>query len=217
MTEVLDATAVPRDDHSATFQLKLSYHAPGQPPLLREDRTVAVSAPSATGAWQIDWQSTFTAGNGDVHLDRTPIAGEANGKSYGGYAGLSLRLVPALRDWQFAGAEGAVTGSNTKSRWMSFSGPTPEGPSATILVLDHPQNFVHPTPWYLVGKMPYFSPAVLYYRPYTLPAGKSLTLKYRLLFQPGLLDRSSAEAQFEQFAAEGVTTSSDSPGPVGKK
>ena len=93
-TEVVDVQATPRDDHSARFELALSYHPPGQPAVLVERRIVEVSAPTADGAYHIDWQSTFTAGEADVVLDRTPIAGEPNGVSWGGYAGLSLRLVP---------------------------------------------------------------------------------------------------------------------------
>ena len=103
-TELVSVLATPQDDHSARFTLALSYHPPGKPSVLTENRLLCVSAPTPAGAWQIDWQSTFTAGDADVHLDRTPIIREPKGRSYGGYAGLSLRLVPALRNWQFVGA-----------------------------------------------------------------------------------------------------------------
>ena len=52
--------------------------------------------------------------------------------------------------------------------------------------------------------MPYFSPAILYDHPYTLPAGRSLALKYRILFQPVPLDRQAAEAEFAEFAKEKI-------------
>ena len=201
-TEVLDAAATLRPDHSAGFQLKLAYHPPGQPPLLTESRSIEVSPPTAAGGWHLDWRSTFTAGAGDVRLDRTPIAGEPKGVSYGGYAGFSLRLNPALRDRRFVGAEGPVSATNTRSRWMSFGGALPGGQAATILVLDHPHSFRHPTAWYLVGRMPYFSPAALYYSPYVLPAKQSLSLQYRVVFLPGSLDAKAAEKAWKEFADE---------------
>ena len=84
---------------------------------------------------------------------------------------------------------------------MAFSGPIQGGTPATILVLDHPQSFRHPTSWYLINKMPYFSPAMLYHSPHTLARGQSMTLKYRIVFQPGPLDRDAAEKEWQQFAA----------------
>lgn len=201
-TEVTDAKVDARDDHSARIELALSYHPPGKPAVLTEKRIVEVSSPSRDGAYHIDWLSTFTAADADVVLDRTPILGEPKGVSWGGYAGLSLRLAPALRQWQFADSEGLEKDRWKQARWISFSGPLPNGKSAAIVVLDHPASFRHPAPWYLIQEMPYFSPAVLYQSPYTLPAGQSLTLKYRILLQPGLADRHAIEQQWRRFAEQ---------------
>ncbi len=199
-TELTDIKATARADHSAHFELALKYHPPGKPAVLTEKRTLDVSPPAADGAYFIDWLGVFTAGDTDVRLDRTPILGQPNGVSYGGYAGLSLRLAPALRGWQFADSEGPVNTASKDARWMSFAGPIGQGKSAAIIVLDHPKSFRHPAPWYLIGSMPYFSPAVLYREPYTLPARKSITLKYRILFQPAAFDRDAAERQWQQFS-----------------
>ena len=49
---------------------------------------------------------------------------------------------------------------------------------------------------------PYFSAAVLYQEPYILPAGKIILLKYRILFQPGPMDRDAIEKQWQQFAKQ---------------
>ncbi len=202
-TELIDVKATPGRDFSARFELSLSYHPPGQPTVLAEKRIVEVSKPTADGAYYIDWLSTFTAGHADAVLDRTPIAGEPNGVSWGGYAGLSLRLAPELRSWQFSDGEGLVKETSKQARWIAFSGPVKDGKSAAIVVLDHPHSFRHPTPWYLIQGMPYFSPAVLYRSPYTLPAAQSLTLKYRILLQPGVTDRDAIEKQWQAFASAG--------------
>ncbi len=107
-TELIDAKATARADHSARFELALSYHPPAKPAVLTEKRTLEVSPPGKDGGYFIDWQSVFTAGDVDVRLDRTPILGQPGGVGYGGYAGMSLRLAPALRGWQFVGSEGPV-------------------------------------------------------------------------------------------------------------
>ncbi|MGD0094798.1 MAG: DUF6807 family protein, partial [Planctomycetota bacterium] len=122
-TELVDAKVTANDDHSARCELNLSYHPPGKPAVLAEKRTIAVSAPGADGAYRMDWTMVFTAADADVVLDRTPIAGEPNGVGWGGYAGLSLRLAPALKQWSFVGSEGPTDKPTADGRWMSFSGP----------------------------------------------------------------------------------------------
>ena len=199
-TEITDVQATRGPDHSARFELSLGYHPPGKPPVLLEKRKVTFGPPAPDGRYLIDWSSTFMAQETDVVLDRTPIPGEPKGVGFGGYAGLSLRLAPALRKWQFADEEGPVRASGKKARWMSFAGPLQDGRSAAIVVLDHPRNPRHPTPWYLAPGMPYFSPAFLYLGSYTLPARQSLSLKYRILIQPGPVDRDALDRQWRQFA-----------------
>jgi hypothetical protein len=199
-TEVVEVKATAREGHSARVELALSYHPPGQPAVLTERRVLEVTAPAADGSYAIDWQSTFTAGDADVVLDRTPIVGEPQGVAWGGYAGLSLRLVPALRQWQFTDSGGVAKERWKQARWIAFAGPLPSGQSATIAVLDHPQNLRHPTPWYLILEMPYFSPAVLYLSPYTLPAKQRFTLRYRILLQAGVAERDAVENQWKEFA-----------------
>ena len=54
--------------------------------------------------------------------------------------------------------------------------------------------------WKAGSSMPYFSPAFLYYNPYVLPAGQSLSLQYRIRLLPGALDAKAAENAWRQFA-----------------
>jgi hypothetical protein len=203
-TEVAAVKATPSagGDGSARFELSLCYHPPGKPPVLSEKRLIEVSPPAANGAYHIDWQSTFTAGQSEARLERTPISGQPQGVSWGGYAGLSLRLQPTLRNWQFVDSQGPVTARWKQARWMAFGGPLGSGKSATIAVLEHPASFRHPTPWYLIQEMPYFSPAVLYQSPYTLPAKTSLALKYRILIEPAGPDPAALEKKWQEFAAQ---------------
>jgi hypothetical protein len=97
--------------------------------------------------------SIFTAGENDVLLDRTGIPGEKNGKSYGGYAGLSLRMAEATKKWQFLGSEGPLEleSRGSKARWVDFSGHIADGGFAGVTIFDHPDNRCHPLNWWRGG------------------------------------------------------------------
>jgi len=200
-TEVVDVKVRPHRDRSGDIEMTLSYHPPGEQAVLMEKRLLAVSAPDENGRYHIDWHSTFTAREKDVLLDRTPIPGEKGGKGFGGYAGLSVRMAKATRGWQFTDSEGRKDkeAHGKKARWVDFSGEIGEGKAAGIAIFDHPENLRHPSPWYVTKDMPYFSPAVLFNKPYTLGAGKSLTLRYRILIHPGRADRDMLEGELKAF------------------
>jgi hypothetical protein len=175
-TEVVSVRAVPNKDDSAKIEMELSYHPQKEAPVLTEKRTLAVSAPDEKGNYVIEWTGVFTAGEKDVELNRTPIAGQPGGVAWGGYAGLSLRMPAALTNWTFTGTANAERGE-----WVDFSGPTGGG----VAIVDSPQNPRYPTGWYLIQRMPFFTPAFLYREPYTLSAGKSLKLSYRVIMHTG--------------------------------
>jgi len=204
-TEIRHANVKLHDDYSADIVLILSYHPPDAPAILVEERGINISAPDSDGLYRIDWTGRFTADAADVLLDRTPIPGEKDGQSWGGYAGLSVRLAKDISDWQVFDSEGrkdlAAHGQN--ARWMDFSGRFAQGQTAGIALFDHPKNLRHPAPAFAImdPKVPfgYFSPALLFNKPYTLPAGESLTLRYRILIHPGRLDTNALEREWQSF------------------
>jgi hypothetical protein len=182
-------------NHSAMVEFELSYNPPNAGPVLTEKRAVTVSAPDATGNYSIDWNATFTAGQHDVKLDRTPPSGVKGGVGWGGYAGLSVRFGNAARKWRFTsstGKKGAKEMYGQPAAWMDFSGP-----AGGVAIFDSPQNFRHPTPWYPNQQLPYFSPAFLFRESYTLPAGKTLTLRYRVLVHGAGLDVAGEWKKFQ--------------------
>ncbi len=206
------------DDYSADVAIELSYHPPGAPPVLTEDRRISVSAPDAQGAYRIDWSARFTAGDADVLLDRTPIPGEKDGQSWGGYAGLSVRLAKSITDWQFIDSEGRkdLAAHGQRARWMDFSGRFAEAQVAGVAIFDHPDNLRHPSPGFVImdPKEPfgYFSPVRHcplgsdgFNQPYTLSAGKSLMLRYRVLIHPGRADKNLLEREWKSFSQTAVS------------
>jgi len=193
-------------DNSAKITMDLTYNHKGQKPILSEKRTMVISPPDKDGIYYIDWKSKFTAcSKTDVLLDRTPLVGEPGGKSYGGYAGLSVRLNGEGEKWAAATAEGPVKCDETfrgKSKSMDFSGVF-DGKPAGIAILDHPGNLNAPSPWYAIASNPmkYFSPAVICYKPHTLPAGKTFTLNYRVVIHPEKWYPENLKSQINKYMA----------------
>ena len=190
-TEVLSVKTAPGVDFSARFEMELSYHLPEKAPVLREARTIVVSVPDAKGDYFIDWTAVFTAGSEDLKLDRTPP-----NKFAGGYAGLSCRMSKACKDWTYTGSDGTVGATNLYGKcvkWIDFSN------GGGIAIFDHPANLRHPTSWYPNSRMPFFSPALLFSEPYTLTAGKTLTLRYRIWMHSSSVDKEALECAWKTF------------------
>lgn len=185
-------------DQQANFDLELAY-APDKSDavVMRESRSVKVSPPDDNGRYCIDWSSTFQALDKDVILDRTPIPGEPDGQSWGGYAGLSLRMNQSVKDGVFLNNNGLRDNETNRkpARWMIFD--VPEGGS--ILYMDHPSNFNYPSTWYTIKNMPFFTPAVVHDALHTIKAGESLRLKYRLVVAPRSLTSDAAEKEFNKI------------------
>jgi len=200
VTELTAATFKPNPDFSALVELSFSYHPPGQAAVMTELRKLIITPPDADGRYRIDWTSEFTAGNAPVTLGRTPLANEEGGKDYGGYAGLSARLVLQPEGWSVRTSEGktsAVDSHGQGARWMDFSSP-----SGGIAIYDHPDNLNHPSPWYVHDQKPmsFFSPSVLFNKPLVLDAGKSLKLNYRVLVHSKPMSTEEIETDCRAFA-----------------
>jgi len=208
LSDVTDAKVTPAADFSAKIELSISYHLAGQPPVLTEKRDLAVGAPDAAGRYVMDWKSTFVAGPADVFMK--------GGTAGGGYAGLSVRIAQSTREWKLIDSEGREDGAsgglakNThgqRSRWMDCSfNDAATGRPAGIAILDHPENLRFPSEWHVVmdekGPFGYFSPAPLWSAPYTLPAGKALVLRYRIVVHPGRGERLDLEREWGRFRRE---------------
>ncbi len=199
-------------DFSARIELELTYHPPGQPPVLTEHRVIEVSAPDSGGGYQIDWTAKFTAKGEAVVLDRTPLPDEPNGKIYGGYAGLSVRLSEAASQFEVVDSDGLAkemrqggqqkTRTRFKARAVDYAGSI-QGKSGGIAILDHPDNLNAPSPWYIIRDtktpMTYFSPAVIHDAANTLAAEDSFTLRYRIVVHAGRLGSKQLQQLCSQF------------------
>jgi len=207
-TEITAVQVEPRGDFSAAFTLTLRYAPPDKPTVMTEKRTVTVSAPDPQGRYTIDWAGTFTAGPADVELQRTPIPGQPGGAGHGGYAGLGIRFAAFARAWQFFDSEGRTDAGRKginplkgkAAKWMGYRGNTPAGTPCTVAVFDHPSNPRHPNPWALYHNLGYLGTGFIHDAPYTLPAGKSLTLRYRIIIHPANTAKPTLDALYHTYA-----------------
>jgi len=181
-----------KEDFSAEVELTLDYHPKGKPVVLREKRVLNITAPcmddSSDASYSIEWNSTFKALGKDIVFDRTPPPGKPGGKSWGGYAGMSVRVAAETSGWSILDSEGRknLECHGKPSRWISCSFVLrATGKEAGIVIFDHPENLNHPSPSFVIltEEIPfvYFSPAHLFHKPYTVNAGEKLTLRYGIL------------------------------------
>jgi hypothetical protein len=111
---------------------------------------------------------------------------------------------------QYLGSDGktgeAVWG--TRGPWMALQG-TVDGEAVTLAILEHPGNPGRPTAWHargygLFSANPFgrhgFDPSQPA-APVTLPAGKALTFRHRILVRTGRASRNELQREYEDFAA----------------
>ncbi|MCB1122991.1 MAG: PmoA family protein [Verrucomicrobiae bacterium] len=221
-TDVVSVKVFPKKDFSARFELEISYHPPDEPALLTEKRTVSVSPPDKEGSYFIDWQGTFTpAGKEPVVLDRTPILGEPDGKAWGGYAGLQLRVAHSshLNAWSILTSEGVdishkvddpkpeqkeslARGHSKPARWLNLTLDFSDGKTGGVTLMDHPGNLRYPSPWHISSMPNELIYAPLFEGPYTLQPGESLFFHLGIRVHPGPVAASQLDQQWEAFTGE---------------
>lgn len=207
LTEVQGASVEPGPDFSAQINLDLAYRPAGGVPVLTEKRRIVASPPDSEGVSRFDWTMTFTALEQDVLLDRTPIPGEPDGKVWGGYAGLAVRLARDWSDARIMSNHGLLPfptsgyrGLRPRAGAIDYGG-TLEGREAGFAIVDHPSNLNSPSPWWIIdqGPMKFFNPVVIGVAPCTLKAGQSLTLRYCALTHFGHWSAGRLAQELERY------------------
>ncbi len=154
-----------------------------------------------------DFQETLTAGDKDVTFGDTKegtfairIAESMRLKGVKNAPGLGHILnSEGLRDDK-------VWGEHAK--WVDMSGPV-DGKTVGIAIFDHPDNPRHPTRWHardygLFAANPFCEHEMDKTKPegaadFKLPAGKSVTFKYRVFMHEGEPDAATLEMFFNSF------------------
>jgi hypothetical protein len=166
--------------------------APDGKPVLSDARTITFSADGSSRI--LDFQITLKADHGEVTMQETKEGT------------MGIRTNPALdltskdknrkATGQAINSEGVsgkdVWGKN--ARWVDYWGPI-DGKTVGIAIFDHPSNPRHPTGWHardygLIAANPFGGADYDKSLPkgtgdMKIPAGESITLKYRFIFHEG--------------------------------
>jgi hypothetical protein len=200
-----------RDDGSARFEMVLSYRMPGDAEVLTERRVIEVSVESEDVGVAIDWSGRFQAVADEVVLDRTPPLDEPGGVAWGGYAGLSLRMVQ-LNNRSAMTLEGEVE-FNAQDRYRGRSGAFAyngglAGEPVGVAILTDPSSLNSPSPWYGIrsGVMTFFTPAVLCYGPHAMAGGEHFDLRYRIIARRRAWTGEELAGAFGEFTRDDAGT-----------
>ncbi len=156
----------------------------------------------------LDFEVTLTAGDKDAVFGETKEGTAA------------MRIAESMRFKQpKAKGEGHLlndAGVNDEkiwgmhSKWVTMAGPV-AGKTYAITFMDHPSNLRHPTRWHareygLFAANPFCEYDMDKTQPkgagdYTLKAGQSITLKYRILITQGDESAAKQEARFKEYAS----------------
>ena len=177
-------------------------------PVLTEHRTMVFSADET--ARSIDVTLKLVADSGPVTFGDT---------KEGSFA---LRVRPALQPKDSNGSQGAggrlvnseglVDGAawGKRARWVDYSG-TVDGKAYGIAMLDHPSNLRHPTWWHareygLSGANPFgihdFAGEPEGAGNYTISQGKTLVLRYLVVFHEGDAGAAGIDRRWKRWTEE---------------
>jgi len=202
-TDITKIDIIKHPDFSADIILEIEYHPLNGKVVLEEKRTIHVSPPF-DGRISMDYTMIFKSAGEKVVLDRTPILGEPEGKSWGGYAGLSLRFNQDFMEATWTATQGKnVDVNGTAGDWlyMGFKGLLGTRIGSAIFISDASRR--EGEAWYLINQPQqpfyYFSPAYLYLKPLTLQQEDELHLSYRVLHMAGDMTQEMLESEYQQY------------------
>ena len=188
-------------DFSARIMMDILYNPAAGDAVLTEKRNIYFSPPSGDGSYFIDHEHIFNPLIDEVILDRTPIEGEPEGKSWGGYAGLSIRFNQDYTSPTIIAPSDCD--KYKKNNWLYMGFNTLTGETAGMCILQDPKFTTPATRWYVINdpEIPffYYSPAVLFDGRIILKKGETLHLKYRTLILPGKTGKEELQARYDEY------------------
>lgn len=192
--------AVDCDGATAALDERLTWFSAAGEPWIAEERRIEAGDIDAAGHWRLDL--TFRLRN----LRDTPLAfgsPTTEGRPQAGYGGLFWRGPRSFLGGQILAADG-LAGPEVMGRaapWLAYGGKHDEVDAAsTIVLLDHPGNPRYPNQWF-VRNDPYAcaSCAFMFDEEYHLPAGETLTQRYRVAIADGLWSREQLDAYAARY------------------
>jgi len=194
---------------SGVLKTEQKWVAPDGTVPVRSVQTLRVHSTPATER-MFDFEITLTA------ADKDAVFGDTKEGSAGIRIAESMRLKQPKAPGQghIVNSEGLEDGKvwGQRAKWVMMSGPI-GGKTYAITFMDHPSNMRHPTRWHardygLFAANPFCEAEMDKSKPkgsgeYTLKAGESLTLKYRIVITEGDAASAHAAERYAQYAGAG--------------
>ncbi|HBE42588.1 MAG TPA: hypothetical protein DDW27_15570 [Bacteroidales bacterium] len=201
LTELLKIDIQKNDDFSTAIRMELKYRPANGSEVLSERRNLVISVPLEDKSYFINYECIFNPIAEEVILNRTPVEGEPQGVSWGGYAGLSIRF---NQDYTSPLILFPSQNQNyRKDPWLFMGFKTLTGQQAGICIMQNPGFTTSKASWYVINDpaIPfyYYSPAVLYDGKIILKKGESLHLKYRVIILPGKPEKDQLQSKYEEY------------------
>ena len=173
------------------------WQKPGGPVVMRDRRKITVRVPSDRLRfidWEIEWQAVE-----NVAILKT---------NHSFFSARAAFDITPNGGGQLLNAEGDSGEKGTfgkKSAWCDFSGKREKVPGNFVeglAILDHPKNPWSPCPWF-TRDYGFMSPTPMNFlgKPWELAAGKSVTLRYRVVLHAGDAKDAGLAAIQQEWAA----------------
>jgi hypothetical protein len=186
----------------ATISTRNDWVAPDGTKVCEEVQTLVISKPG--DLLVIDFQSVVTASEKELHF------GDTKEGAFGVRVASSMD-VDAKKGGHIVNSEGLTDKAawGQKAAWVDYSGPV-NGETAGIAILQHPTSYRYPNRWHvrtygLFTANPFgekdFPGGNAADGHHLIAKGKSITLKYRVLFHPGDAKAAKIAEQFQAYTA----------------
>ena len=204
VTNIISIETRKKQDNSAVIILDIEYHPQIQDAVLKEKREIHITPPQRDGSISMDYHFSFTALDESVTIDRTPIAGEPNGQSWGGYGGLSIRFSMDLSDAIVI--SDAPEGDNlhgTTGGWLYMGFTGTDGKRVGSMIMIDKETKGAGEAWYVTTNpnIPFYfiNPAYVFLKPKTLLKGETLNMKYRVLHLEGDVSKEEMANRYKEY------------------
>ncbi len=187
-----------RTRNSVEILDQTEWQKPGQPPVMQDRRQITVTIASERLHcidWQIEWEALV-----DVRIQKT------NHSLFALRSALDVAPTGGGRLLDADGRSGEKATFGQPSAWCSFYGARERLQARVvegIAIFDHPTNLWAPRPWF-TRDYGFISPTPLNFieKPWELPAGKSVTLRYRVVLYAGDPEEARLTTLYKDWVAK---------------
>jgi hypothetical protein len=175
------------------------WQKPGGPVILKDERNLAVTAPSDR-LRMVEWMITLNAVEA-ISVQKT------NHSLFSMRAALDITPKGGGNLVNAEGITGEKGTAGVKSAWCDFYGKRAAMPQVVegIAIFDHPRNPWAPTPWF-TRDYGFASPTPLNWleKPWTIAAGNSVTFRYAVVLHSGDPAEADLSGLYKTWAAKAV-------------